>query len=84
MLDVYLSEKHNHHWHDIERLAKSGNKDKLRKYAMEGCRLAAQSYGLSRSVVQEIFVKEGNSTSHLKPGDHVSLDLVCSSKILYV
>jgi hypothetical protein len=76
MLDVYLSEKHSHHWPEIIQLARAGNQEKLRKYAMEGCRLSTQSFGLSRSVVRDISIKEGNTTSNLKPGDQVFLDLV--------
>jgi linoleate 10R-lipoxygenase len=79
MLDVYLSDKYRHHWPEIVKLAKLGNGlsiQKLRKYAMEGCRLSTQSLGLSRSVVKDISIKEGNTTHNLKQGDKVFIDLV--------
>jgi hypothetical protein len=79
MLDVYLSEKYTHHWPEIVKLAKLGNAEsirKLRKYAMEGCRISTQSLGLSRSVVKDISVKEGSTSHNLKSGDKVFLDLV--------
>jgi hypothetical protein len=81
MLDVYMSERYSHHWPEIVRLAKLDDKDskmKLRKYAMEGCRLSTQSFGLFRSVAQGISIEEGggSTTYNLKPGDEVFVNLV--------
>jgi hypothetical protein len=79
MLDLYMSEGYSHHWSEIVRLAKLDDKEsrlKLRKYAMEGCRLAPQAYGLFRNVAQDICIKEGGKTYDLRSGDKVFVNLV--------
>lgn len=76
MLDLYMSEKYSHHWPEIVRLAKVDDKERLRRYAMEGCRLSTQNFGLSRSVAQDISIEERDITYNLKAGDKVFVNLV--------
>jgi hypothetical protein len=77
MLDVYMSEKYIHHWPAIVQFAADGDKEQLRRYAMEGCRLSRQCFAPSRSVTQDISIEERGTIYNLKPGDKVSVNLVC-------
>lgn len=72
-----MSEKYIHHWPEIVRLATAEDKEQLRRYAMEGCRLSRQSFAPSRSVTQDISIEERGTTYNLKPGDKVFVNLVC-------
>jgi hypothetical protein len=80
MLDVYLSEEYSHHWLEIVRLAQSDDeksKSKLRGYAVEGSRLSAKGFGLIRCcVAQDITIEDGVTTSNIKSGDNVFVNLV--------
>jgi hypothetical protein len=79
MLDVYMQDEYKHHWPEIVKLAKCDDKEsrlKLRKYAMEGCRLSTQSFGLFRNVAQDISIDEGGTTYNLKAGEQVFVNLV--------
>jgi hypothetical protein len=80
MLDIYMSDAYKQDWEKIVELAKLDDKEsrmKLRKYAMEGCRLATNSFGLFREAAQEISIEEGGKTYNLKPGDQIFVNLVC-------
>jgi len=79
MLDVYMSEKYAHHWPEILRLAKLDDKEsreKLRRYAMEACRLSTQSFGLFRTVAKDTTIDEAGTTYNLKAGEEIFVNLV--------
>jgi linoleate 10R-lipoxygenase len=79
MLDLYMSEKYAHHWPTIVKLAKLDDKEsreKLRRYAMEACRLNTQSFGLFRTVAKDITIEEAGTTYNLKAGEEVFVNLV--------
>jgi linoleate 10R-lipoxygenase len=82
MLDVYMSEKYAHHWPEIVRLAKLDDKEsreKLRRYAMEACRLSTQSFGLFRTVAKDVTIEEAGTTYNLKAGEEIFVNLVPST-----
>lgn len=81
MLDLYLSDPYCKHWPDIQELAQSDSKEsfeKLKKYALEGYRLATPAFGLLRRVdVDETFIEDGpNNTIHLKRNDQIYVNFV--------
>jgi len=77
MLDVYLSEEYNHHWPEIVKLAQSGEKSKLRGYAVEGYRLSEKGFGLVRcSAAQDTTVQDGVTTRNFGTGNEVLANLV--------
>jgi len=80
ILDLYLSDKYQHHWQEIVRLAQQPDNEttrkKLRGYVWEGIRLAPQSYGLFRKVAEKCSIEENGKTYDLKPGDEIFVNLV--------
>jgi hypothetical protein len=79
MLDLFLSDKYKADWDNIVKLAQKDDADsraKLRKYAMEGCRIATQSFGLFRDVAKATSVTEAGKTTNLQPGQEIFVNLV--------
>ncbi|KAK9319208.1 fatty acid oxygenase, partial [Lipomyces orientalis] len=74
MLDLYLSDQYNKHWPAIQELARSKDSTaftKLKRYAMEGLRLATPSSGTLRVAVDDVVIKDGSRTVNIKKGDQV-------------
>jgi len=81
MLDVYLSKDYSHHWDEIVRLAHLDDphsRKLLRAYALEGCRLSTQAFGLFRNVAEPISIEENGKTTNLKVGEQIFVNLVLS------
>jgi hypothetical protein len=83
LLDLFLSEKYQHHWPAIQSLARDKSDpeatfQKLRKYAWEGSRLSTAAFGLSREVVADsVTIQDGpKRTVNLKKGEHVFVNFV--------
>lgn len=80
MLDLFLQpEYYDKHWKSIESLARSENPydfDKLRKYALEGFRLATASFGLIRNVDADVDIVDGDNHIKACRGDRVFVDFV--------
>ncbi|KAK9321368.1 cytochrome P450 [Lipomyces orientalis] len=74
MLDLYLSDQYNKHWPAIQELARSKDSTaftNLKRYAMEGLRLATPSSGTLRVAVDDVVIKDGSRTVNIKKGDQV-------------
>ncbi|KAL3419627.1 linoleate diol synthase [Phlyctema vagabunda] len=80
MMELYLSDKYKHHWPAIQKVAQSNSPadfEKLRKYALEGYRLATPAFGLVRvAAVDGIEIKDGKKTAKFNKGDHAFTDFV--------
>jgi len=79
MLDLFLSDQYKDDWAQIIKLAEKDDapaREKLRRYAMEGCRISTQSFGLFRSVSKATRITEAGKTYDLKPGDEIFVNLV--------
>jgi len=86
MLDVYLSKEYSHHWEEIVRLAHLDDphsRKLLRAYALEGCRLSTQAFGLFRNVAETVTIAENGKSTSLKVGDEIFVNLVLSSSVLH-
>ncbi|KAK9371618.1 heme peroxidase [Lipomyces chichibuensis] len=74
ILDLYLSDEYKKHWAAIQELARSENSTaftKLKRYAMEGLRLATPSSGTLRVAADDVFIKDGSKTVNIRKGDRV-------------
>ena len=81
MLDLFLQPKYyDKHWHIIETLARSEDPydfEKLRKYALEGFRLATASFGLLRNVdVDDVEIRDGDRPVYVNKGDRIFTNFV--------
>jgi Cytochrome P450 len=80
MLDLYLSDKYKHHWAGISEAAQSNSPEgfeKLRKYALEGYRLATPSFGLVRVAAEDdIVIQDGKRKLNFNKGDTVFTNFV--------
>jgi hypothetical protein len=79
VIDLYLSEKYNHHWPEIVRLSHlndAASLKKLRAYALEASRISTQSYGLFRTVAEDTVIQEGGKSYDLKKGQEIFVNLV--------
>ncbi|KAK4118839.1 heme peroxidase family protein [Parathielavia appendiculata] len=78
LIDLYLSDKYYHHWPKIRDLALSDNPDdfeKLKKYALEGFRLATPAFGTIRdSAADKTAVKDASRVVAVKKGGAVFAD----------
>lgn len=83
MLDLYLSDEYKHHWPHIQELAHSDLPEafeKLKKYALEGYRLATPAFGLLRRVDADMVeIKDGESTVKASKNDQIFVNFVSSS-----
>ncbi|KAL4791504.1 heme peroxidase [Aspergillus venezuelensis] len=71
LLDLYLSDRYAHHWPAIRSLAQSDDPeafDKLKKYALEGLRLAPPTPGTLRKAKRTSNLHDG-PTTHSIPKD---------------
>jgi hypothetical protein len=85
MLDLFLSDKYKADWDNIVKLAQKDDADsraKLRKYALEGGRIATQSFGLFRDVAKATSVTENGKTTNLQPGQEIFVNLVPTTPYL--
>ena len=84
MLDLLLKPEYfDKHWKIIESLARSDDPydfEKLRKYALEGYRLATASFGLIRNVdADHVTIDDGeygNGIVTAKKGDRIFVNFV--------
>lgn len=79
MLDLFLSEKYISHWPKIQELAASENPaafELLKKYALEGYRLATPAFGLLRKAETDTTVEDGANTVNVKKGEQIFVDFV--------
>lgn len=83
MLDLYLSDEYEHHWAEIQKLALSDSREsfeKLKRYALEGYRLATPAFGLVRKVeTPSPITIEDDPSNHpitVKTGDQVYVNFV--------
>lgn len=87
MLDLYLSDKYYEtEWPKIQKLAESDTDEDfelLKKYALEGYRLATPAFGLLRKVETDATVQDGERTVNVKKGDQVFVDFV-STLLRYI
>lgn len=81
MLDLFLSDKYKHHWPDIEKLAHDDSPEafeKLRKFGLEGYRLAPAAFGLVRVVdVDSAEIDDGGRQFAVKKKDQIYVNFVC-------
>ena len=82
MLDLFLSDKYKSHWPEIQKLAADDSPEafeKLRKYALEGYRLATPAFGLLRIVdADTTTVEDAGRTINVEKGDQIYVDFVSS------
>ncbi|MCJ1472897.1 hypothetical protein MMC13_001546 [Lambiella insularis] len=80
LLDFYLSDAYISHWPAIQALARSDSPAafaKLKKYALEGLRLATPAFGLVRAVSAETAtIHDGPLAIPVKKGDQIFVDFV--------
>ncbi|RDW83399.1 hypothetical protein BP5796_04890 [Coleophoma crateriformis] len=80
MLDLYLSEPYKKDWKAIQQAAQSNAPEdfqKLRKYALEGYRLATPSFGLVRIAAEDgIVIDDGKKKRTFNIGDRVFTNFV--------
>jgi cytochrome P450 len=80
MIDMYLSDEYAQDWNDIVTLANSedteATRNKLMRYVMEAMRITTSAAGVSRKVVNDIVVQDGENSVSLKAGDMLFADLV--------
>ncbi|KAH0556381.1 hypothetical protein GP486_005695 [Trichoglossum hirsutum] len=80
MMELYLSDKYKSHWPEIQNLAESDSPEafeKLKKYALEGYRLATPAFGLLRLVdVDAATIQDGPRTVSVKKGDQIFVNFV--------
>jgi hypothetical protein len=79
MLDVYLQPEYMEHWPEIRRCAYSEDPEDfntLKKYALEGCRLAPAAYGTVRVAAEGGTLQDGASAINYKKGDLIYTDFV--------
>ncbi|KMU89621.1 linoleate diol synthase (Linoleate (8R)-dioxygenase) [Coccidioides immitis H538.4] len=72
MFDLYMSDKYYSHWKTIEKLSRSDapeDFEKLKRYALEGLRLATPAYGVLRVAATNGTIQDGSRTVSYKPGD---------------
>lgn len=84
MIDLYLSDKYYSHWADIRALAMSEDPqafEKLKKYALEGLRLATPAFGLVRNTAgDKVNIQDGPRAVSVAKGDVVFVDFVTAGK----
>ncbi len=79
MLDLFLSDKYKSEWPKIQTLAESDKEadfELLKKYTLEGYRLATAAFGLLRKAENDATVKDGDKTVHVKKGEQVFVNFV--------
>jgi len=80
MIDLFLSDAYISHWPAIQALAHSDapeDFEKLKKYALEGLRLATPAFGVLRAVAAEsATIQDGPRTITAKRGDILFTDFV--------
>lgn len=80
LIDLYLSDNYISHWPAIQKLANSDASEdfeKLKKYALEGLRLATPAFGVLRVVsVEKAVVEDGSRVVPVKQGDTIFADFV--------
>lgn len=80
MLDLYLSDRYKAHWADIQKLAQSDSPEafeKLKKYALEGYRLATPAFGLLRRVdADSATILDGQRTVSVKKNEQIYVNFV--------
>jgi linoleate 10R-lipoxygenase len=79
MLDLYLSDKYAHHWPDIVTCAESEDPadfEKLKKYGLEGYRLATAAFGLLRKAENDTTVQDGDRVVNVKKDETIFVDFV--------
>lgn len=83
VLDFYLEDKNAHHLAEIQRLALVGTDDAwetVKKYALEGGRLAG-TFGLYRRVdAESITIDDGGRSVPLSRGDMVFVNFITASR----
>ncbi|MCJ1470995.1 hypothetical protein MMC07_009643 [Pseudocyphellaria aurata] len=84
VLDLYLSDEYKSYWPAIQELAKSDSPEafeKLKKYALEGLRLAPPAFGLVRVVSAETAtIHDSQRTISVKKGDSIYVDFITAGK----
>ena len=84
MIDVYLDDKHKVHWPEIQRCAYSDDEedfDRLKKYALEACRLAPAAFGLLRVAHGSAKIEDGEDrTVEYHDGDVLYTDFVAAGR----
>jgi len=80
LIDLYLSDAYISHWPAIQKLAHSDapeDFEKLKKYALEGLRIATPAFGVLRVVgVPQATIADGSRTVPVKGGDVIFTDFV--------
>ncbi|KAL2826654.1 heme peroxidase [Aspergillus cavernicola] len=79
MLELYFSDKYFDHWPAICKLARSddpGAFEKLKKYALEGFRLSTPAFGVLRTAVDNVTIKDGTTKKTVGTGDTIFADFI--------
>lgn len=84
MIDVYLEDEYKHHWPEIRRCAYSDEEEDfetLKKYALEGCRLAPAAFGLLRLTQEDGKIEDGEGKPvEYHRGDLLYTDFVAAGR----
>ncbi len=83
MLDIYLQPEHAKHWPNIRGCAYSDNPEdfeKLKKYALEACRLAPAAFGLFRDAAAGGTIQDDKKIIRYEKGDKIYTDFVSAGR----
>ncbi|GAB1202587.1 hypothetical protein APSETT445_001206 [Aspergillus pseudonomiae] len=83
LIDLYLSDTYYKHWPDIQKAARSDDKDsfdKLKKYALEGFRLSTPAFGVLRYAANDTIISDGLRNVPIKEGDTILADFVSAGR----
>ncbi|OOO07799.1 hypothetical protein OAory_01042990 [Aspergillus oryzae] len=83
LIDLYLSDPYHKYWPDIQKAARSDDKDsfeKLKKYALEGFRLSTPAFGVLRYAANDTTINDGVRDVPVKEGDTILADFVSAGR----
>ncbi|EEP79774.1 hypothetical protein UREG_04620 [Uncinocarpus reesii 1704] len=81
LIDLYMSDKYYSYWPVIQKLSRSDapeDFETLKKYALEGLRLATPAFGVLRTAATDGTVKYGDRKVSFKAGDVIFADFTAA------
>ncbi|KAI1917442.1 hypothetical protein LOZ39_000434 [Ophidiomyces ophidiicola] len=79
LIDLYMSDQYHAYWPSIQKAAQSDSPEdfnKLRKFALEGLRLATPAFGVLRSAASSGIIQDGTRNLPFKERDTIFLNFV--------
>ena len=83
MLDLFLSDEYKSEWPKIQKLAESEKEEDfelLKKYALEGYRLATPAFGLLRKAETDAIVQDGDKLINVNKGEQIFVNFVSAGR----